>query len=86
MFKRLFLSLALTLGIFTIPIQSFATVQSTIDKKIYQGQLTGIGLPNTLRTCCFSVRVRGCLPKLQQVEIPQGSVTANPLLRPEPLV
>ena len=37
MFKRLFLSLALTLGIFTIPIQSFATVQSTIDKKIYQG-------------------------------------------------
>jgi len=40
MFKRLFLSLALTLGIFTIPIQSFATVQSTIDKKIYQGDNT----------------------------------------------
>ena len=35
--KRLFLSLALALGIFAIPLPSFATVQSTIDKKIYQG-------------------------------------------------
>ena len=35
--KRLFLSLALALGIFAIPLPSFATVQSTVDKKIYQG-------------------------------------------------
>ena len=27
------------------------------------GQLTGIGLPQTLRTFGFSVRVRGCLPR-----------------------
>ena len=35
--KRILISLALMFGIFAIPIQSFATVQSTIDKKIYQG-------------------------------------------------
>jgi hypothetical protein len=35
--KRLFLSLALALGIFAIPLPSFATVQSTVDKNIYQG-------------------------------------------------
>ena len=35
--KRILLSLALALGIFTLSIPSFATVQSTIDKKIYAG-------------------------------------------------
>jgi hypothetical protein len=35
--KRLFLSLALALGIFAIPLPSFATVNSTIDKVIYNG-------------------------------------------------
>ena len=35
--KRILISLALMLGIFAIPLPSFATVQSTVDKKIYQG-------------------------------------------------
>ena len=35
--KRLFLSLALALGIFTLPIPVGATVNSQIDKKIYAG-------------------------------------------------